>query len=99
MHARSGSFQLEPDRVDDAIRGFESDQLPRYREQSGYKGFTVLADRESGKVIGISFWESEADLHASEELGSQARESVQAAGGGQSEIVRQEWEVVVDDMV
>ncbi len=100
MHARSGTFQLSPERVDDAVRAFESEQLPRYREQSGYKGFTLMAHRKSGKVIGISFWESEADLHESDELGQEARETVQReGGGGRGEVVREEWEVLVDDMV
>jgi len=38
----------------------------------GYKGFTMLANRHSGKVIGVSFRQQEDDLRASDELG-QAR--------------------------
>jgi hypothetical protein len=99
MHARSGAFQLSTDKLDEAIESFESDLLPRYREASGYKGFTLMADRESGKVLGISFWESEEDRKASDELGQEAREAVQEAGDGQSDVVRENWEVVLDDMV
>ena len=62
MHARSGSLEVAPDRLDDAIARFEQELVPRYREQSGYKGFTMLVDRESGKVHGLSFWDSEADM-------------------------------------
>lgn len=97
MHARTGSFQLSPDKIDEALSGFERDQLPRYKDQSGYKGFTLLADRQGGKLLGVSFWESEDDLRASDELGSEARESIQQAGGGEGEIVRDNWEVVIDD--
>jgi hypothetical protein len=53
---------LEPERCrcprDASMTWFgqlEADQLPRYREQPGYRGFTVLADHVSGKVIGISY--------------------------------------------
>lgn len=98
-HARSGSFQLSPDRVDDAIKAFASDQLPRYREQSGYKGFSLLVNRQSGKLLGVSFWKSEDDLEASDELGAEAREGLQHAGGGSGDIVREDWEVAVDDEV
>jgi len=98
MHARSGAFRLSPDRVDDAIRAFEDEQLPRYKEQGGYKGFTLLANRQTGQVLGVSFWESESDLRAADELGQQAREQVQERGGGQSGIERVDWEVVLDHM-
>ena len=97
MHARSGSFQLSPDKVDDAVGAFESEQLPKYKESSGYKGFTLLVNRQNGKVVGVSFWESEDDLRASDQLGSEAREQVQERGDGQGDIQREDWEVVLDD--
>jgi heme-degrading monooxygenase HmoA len=97
MHARTGVLQVNPDKVDDAVRALEA-QLPSYRNASGYKGFTCLADRKSGKVLGISFWASEADRQASEELGAQARRSMQDAGLSHEEPVREEWEVALDDM-
>lgn len=100
MHSRSGTFQLSPERLDDAVQAFESEQLPRYREQSGYKGFTLMAHRKTGKVLAVSFWESEGDLHESGELGNEAREVLQReGGGGRGEVVHEDWEVVVDDMV
>lgn len=96
MHARTGYFELSPDRVDAAVAAFEEEQLPRYRQQGGYKGFTLLANRSSGKVLGVSFWESQDDLRSSDQLGTEAREAIQQAGGGGS-IVREDWEVAVDD--
>lgn len=99
MHARTGTIELSPDRIDDAVAALENEQLPRYRETSGYKGFTVLANRSTGKVIGVSFWESEDDLRASEQLGSEARQTAKDAGGGQDDPVREDWEVLLDDMV
>lgn len=98
MHARSGAFQLETDRIDDAIASFAANFLPRYKQQGGYKGFTLMANRQTGQVLGVSFWESESDLHATDELGNEARQDLQERGGGQSAIERVDWEVVVDDM-
>ena len=99
MHARSGAFNLSPDKVEDAIQLFREEYLPRYREQSGYKGFTLLANRDTGKVMGISFWESESDIRGSDELGRQARDDIQQQGEGRGEIERVDWEVALDDMV
>ena len=98
MHARSGILQVSPDRVDDAVQAFTSNQAPKYKEANGYKGFVLLADRQSGKILGVSFWDSESDLQASDELGAAARSEIQESGGGSEEPVRETWEVVYDDM-
>jgi heme-degrading monooxygenase HmoA len=98
MHARTGTFQADPGQLEAMVDELRSEQLPRYHEQSGYKGFTVLADRQSGKVIGISFWETEADLEASDALGREAREQAAQTGGAGAEPVREAWEVMLDDM-
>ena len=97
MHARSGAFQLPVENIDGAVSRLEEEHLPRYREQDGYKGFTVLVNRESGKVFGVSFWEDEEALRASESLGQEARDTFQSAGEGEAQ--RDDWEVVIDDMV
>jgi hypothetical protein len=81
------------------VQVLQSEQVPRYQGQKGYKGFTVLADRQSGAIIGTSFWESEADLEAAEELGEQARSQAAEAGEAGTEPVTERWEVVIDDMV
>jgi heme-degrading monooxygenase HmoA len=98
MHARSGSFEVAPERLDDAIARFEQELIPRYREQSGYKGFSLLVDRESGKVHGLSFWDSEADLQATDDLGEEAREAFREWSGAEGGIVRKVWEVPIDDL-
>ncbi len=50
MNARSVVFEMSPDKVDDAVRQFEDRVIPRFREISGYKGFTLLVNRENGKT-------------------------------------------------
>ena len=41
--------------------------------------FIVLGDRQSGKLIGVSFWESEEAMQASEDVGDRMRsESAEA---------------------
>jgi heme-degrading monooxygenase HmoA len=98
MHARSGSFDVSPEKLDDAIAAFEREQVPIYREQPGYEGFTMLVDRDSGKVHGLSFWKTEEDMRASEELSTQARQSFKDAAGAEGEIVPKVWEVPIDDL-
>jgi heme-degrading monooxygenase HmoA len=99
MHARSGRLQVSPQRIDDIVGVMKEDQVATFHGQPGYRGFTGFADRESGLVMGISFWDTEDDLRAAEELGREARRRVMDTGGGQSEPVVERWEVVFDEMV
>jgi hypothetical protein len=47
----------------------------------GFKGFITLGDRQSGRVRGVAFWESEEALHATDEAASRIRGSVAEATG------------------
>jgi heme-degrading monooxygenase HmoA len=98
MHARSKSFELAPEKVDDAVSQFKDDHLDQFRNQKGYKGFTLLGNRATGKVTGISYWEDEADIAASDELGKAAAQQIHATGGAKGEIAGDQWEVLLDDM-
>ena len=64
MHARTGRLQVSPEQIDHVVRVMTEDQIAMFHHQPGYRGFTGLADRERGAVMGISFWETEADMHA-----------------------------------
>ena len=49
------------------------EQLPAAREAPGFKGFYLLTDRHSGKVVTISLWETAEDLAQVEARAAQAR--------------------------
>jgi heme-degrading monooxygenase HmoA len=98
VHARVSYIDAESgDRIDGVIEQVESDVLPQLKDQDGFKGFTVLADRSSGRLIGISFWESEEALSGSEEVADQARqEAAETAGSPEPRVER--YEVAIDVM-
>ena len=96
MHARLTTLLGVPDKVDAAVQQVRESVLPALREQDGWKGFTVLADRSSGRMLGISFWESEEAMTASEAAVSRAREEAAEAGGADDPEVAH-FEVVVDE--
>ena len=48
-------------------------------------------------MIGVSFWDSETDLDAAEELGEQARAQAAEAGDASVDPVTERWEVMLDD--
>ena len=67
MFARITTTRARPDQVDAAVRGFRERLLPEAQKQKGFKGTLFLVDRKSGNTLGITLWESEADMKASEE--------------------------------
>ena len=81
MHARMSTLEGPADRMDEGLRQAREHALPQLQQQDGFKGFVALGDRQSGKLIAISFWESEEAMRAAEEVGDRTRrESAEAMG-------------------
>ena len=94
MHARLTTIEGSPERMDDATRHLQEQALPQLRQMDGFKGFIALGDRNSGRMLGVAFWESEEALRATEQEVSGVRSGVAEAVGGSVAGV-EEYEVVV----
>jgi heme-degrading monooxygenase HmoA len=94
MHARLTTIEGLPDKMDDATRHVRDQTLPQLQQMDGFKGFVALGDRQSGRLLGVAFWESEEALRATEEAASSVRSGVAEAAGGSVAGVEQ-YEVVV----
>ncbi len=81
MYARVSTFEGSPDLIDEGLRQAREVVLPRGKQMDGFKGMIALGDRYSGKTIGITFWESEEAMRASEEEANRLREESAEAGG------------------
>jgi len=68
MYARMTTFHVQPGTIDDVLR-IVRDAFPITKQQRGFKSGLALADYSSGKLIGITLWETEADLLANEANG------------------------------
>ncbi len=67
MFARTTTLFIKADKVDEAIAIYKESVIPAARKQKGFRMATLLANRESGKGISITFWDAEADAAANEE--------------------------------
>jgi heme-degrading monooxygenase HmoA len=72
MFARVNSVQTATDKLAGLVK-FVEGQLPAAHEAPGFRGFYLLADRQSGKLVSISLWDSDEDLRQFEARGDQAR--------------------------
>src|SRR3712207_488869 len=81
MFARVSTFLGPPDQTSEGIRVAREQILPAARLQDGFVGIYLLYDRESGRSLAITLWETEEDMRASEEAARRARtERAQARG-------------------
>ena len=91
MHARMSSLEGPPDQIVEGLRYVKEQVLPLMQQQDGFRGFIVLSHRQSGRGMGISFWESEEAMQASEEVGDRTRsESAETTGATVAGVERYE---------
>jgi heme-degrading monooxygenase HmoA len=94
MHARLVTFQGSPDRMQaEAGQRFRERVLPTLQQQAGFKGAYVLLNREQGKLLGLTLWESEQAARA----GMQAMEPIRTASAqemGVPSVAPEGYEVV-----
>jgi heme-degrading monooxygenase HmoA len=96
MHARVTTIQGSPGKVDDVARQAQEQTLPQLQKLEGFKGFVALGDRQSGKLLGVSFWESEEALRANEQAVSDVRSKAAETADGIVAGV-EEYEVLVNE--
>jgi len=67
------TLEGSPEHIDEGLRQVRENVLPQLKQQEGFEGMVALADRKTGKTLGITFWESEEALKASEEAADRLR--------------------------
>ena len=81
MHARVTMAHPQPDRFDEAVSVVQQTFQPAAREQPGFRCFMLLADRGAHQLIGITLWETEADMAASAGSGGYYRDRMEDFAG------------------
>ena len=82
MFARVRVTDGVPDKVDEGVRQFRDVVVPSYKNVAGFKGGYMLVDRAKGKLVGVTLWATEADLHATEATSQRLRTAGSHAAGG-----------------
>jgi heme-degrading monooxygenase HmoA len=66
MYARLYSARAKEGKMDEMIRVWSEEDIPLMGSVRGYRGACLLTDRESGRGISITLWDSEEDSEADE---------------------------------
>jgi heme-degrading monooxygenase HmoA len=67
MFARVSHFDVRSERIPQGYREIKEHVVPALEMQNGYSGGVLLANSQQGKVLAVSLWETEQDMHATDE--------------------------------
>ena len=95
MHARAVTVQIQPGKIDEAIAIYRDSVMPAAKQQKGFKGAWLLTDRNTGKGLSVTLWETEADLTAGEASGYYQEQIAKFGGVFAMPPVREHYEVSV----
>ena len=93
MYARSNTVHADPQRVDAGIDYVRDEVMPAVQTMPGNMGLSMLCDRDSGRCIVTTSWDSEETMSASREAVRAMREQSADVMGGQFDV--QEWEIAL----
>jgi quinol monooxygenase YgiN len=93
MYARSTTMRVRPEAVDDLTAFVRDDVMPMVTRLDGCVGVSALSDRETGRCIITSAWETQDAMRASAERVRPSRERAADRFGATPEV--QEWEIAV----
>jgi heme-degrading monooxygenase HmoA len=94
VYARSTNIQAQPTLIDAGIAYVRDEVMPALQAMEGYIGLSMLVDRESGRCIATSAWETEDALRTSTEQAAPLRErAAEMFGGGPATV--DQWEIGV----
>jgi heme-degrading monooxygenase HmoA len=82
MHARMFEFEGSADEIEAALTLAHEEILPLERRMPGFRGLILLADRNAGRLVSLSLWDSEELMQGSEASARMiARLGAQSIGG------------------
>ncbi|MGO9251525.1 MAG: hypothetical protein ACLP5J_09045 [Mycobacterium sp.] len=93
MYARSTTIQAQPLSVDIGIAHVRDVVMPALQEIDGFVGISLLVDRQSGKCIATSSWESVQAMRAGALRVAPIRDQAALMFDGSARV--EEWEIVL----
>jgi heme-degrading monooxygenase HmoA len=93
MYARSTTMRVRPEALDDLVGYIRDDVMPMVTQLEGCVGLSLMTDRDTGRCIATSAWETEEAMRGSAERVRPSRERAAERFGTTPEI--HEWEIAV----
>jgi heme-degrading monooxygenase HmoA len=88
MYARMFEFEGSPEEIEAAVALARDEILPLERQMPGFRGLVLLADNDARRLVSLSLWESEEQMHESEASARMiTRLAAQSVGGKRVAVV------------
>src|ERR671912_2998083 len=68
MFGRVTKFDVRPEGLEQGHHEIEEHLIPALRMQKGYSGGLLLANSEDHKMLAVTLWEDEQNMHATDEV-------------------------------
>lgn len=88
MYARSTMITAVPASIDAGIAQLRDDVMPRLVEMEGCIGLSMMVDRETGRCIATSAWQSEEAMRATDDALRPIRDRLAETLGGEARTYR-----------
>lgn len=98
MFARASTIVGSREKVDEAVSMLESQVLPQIKQLDGFSGVLGLVDRETGRSLVITLWETQEALRASEEAATRVRDETAKELGAAGAPTVDRYEVVLQEV-
>ena len=92
VYARSNTVLARPDDIDEGVTFVKRRVLPALDTMPGFVGLSLMTDRQSGRCILTTAWDSDESMHASEDAVRPLRDGLTDAFGGPASV--QQWQVL-----
>lgn len=94
MYARSTTINAQPSAIDSGVAHLRDEVMPQLQGLQGFVGMSLLTDRQSGRCIVVTAWESQDAMNAVAEQVRPIREkATQMFSGGPATV--EEWDIAI----
>ncbi|MGY1643534.1 antibiotic biosynthesis monooxygenase [Geodermatophilus sp. SYSU D00703] len=93
MYARTTTIRGNPGAIDEGIAYLRDEVMPAVQQMDGFVGLSLLADRDTGRCIVATAWQTEEAMRATMDRVGPLRDRAAQILGGQPEV--RGWEIAV----
>ena len=93
MYARSTTIHAQPSAIDAGVAHLRDEVMPKLQGLEGFVGMSLLTDRQSGRCIAVTAWESEEAMNSLAEQVRPIREQAIEKFGGDATV--DEWDIAL----
>ncbi len=88
IFARVSTILGKPECIEEGIRNYQEQMIPSAKKMTGFKQALFMVDRKTGKMLSITFWDTQKNLQESASAADKLRaQGVQHSGTVQPPIV------------